>query len=315
MVRWASVYGEDTWYAHDGRGNVSHVYNYGSFVERYTYGLAGDPRILAPNGTQRDESLIANRFMFTGREYHKDLGIYDYRNRFYHPGLNRFLQTDPIGFKGDSANLYRYCHNDPVNKTDPTGLTPQQDPPQKIMEDNMWESARHFDSSNTSHGTFGSLSMMTMNKNDAPTSARNGNATAGHHFVPTMLSKDGKTAFPVSSDHTGGQYEYQLKKDGKRVGPGYIVFERLKLDPRVPNNREPGIKQEKWRPLQSNGIFRDHVGLGFRPSQKASIVSVVFQTFDLRYNNEPVSVPTVLKHDVRYDPDRGLRHSVTVVEP
>src|SRR5713226_8455195 len=40
------------------------------------------------------------------------------------PDLGRFLQPDPIGFKGDSSNLYRYCGNDWANKTDPLGLNP-----------------------------------------------------------------------------------------------------------------------------------------------------------------------------------------------
>src|SRR5206468_2043885 len=29
---------------------------------------------------------------------------------------------DPIGFKGDASNLYRYCGNDWANRTDPMGL-------------------------------------------------------------------------------------------------------------------------------------------------------------------------------------------------
>ena len=50
-----------------------------------------------------------------------DLGVYDYRNRLYHPELGRFLQPDPKEFAAGDYNLYRYCHNDPVNKSDPTG--------------------------------------------------------------------------------------------------------------------------------------------------------------------------------------------------
>ena len=38
------------------------------------------------------------------------------------PDLGRFLQPDPIGFKGDASNLYRYCGNDWANRTDPMGL-------------------------------------------------------------------------------------------------------------------------------------------------------------------------------------------------
>jgi RHS repeat-associated protein len=60
--------------------------------------------------------------MFTGREYFPELGIYDYRNRFYYPTLGRFLQTDPTGFAAGDINLFRYCGGDPVNLSDPLGL-------------------------------------------------------------------------------------------------------------------------------------------------------------------------------------------------
>jgi RHS repeat-associated protein len=60
--------------------------------------------------------------MFQGREYIKELGIYDYRHRIYDPGLGHFLQRDPIGFDGGDANLFRYCHNDLINFGDPMGL-------------------------------------------------------------------------------------------------------------------------------------------------------------------------------------------------
>ena len=38
------------------------------------------------------------------------------------PDIGRFLQPDPIGFKGDASNLYRYCSNDWGSKADPMGL-------------------------------------------------------------------------------------------------------------------------------------------------------------------------------------------------
>lgn len=39
----------------------------------------------------------------------------------YQPELGRFMQPDPREFDARDYNLYRYCHNDPVNKSDPTG--------------------------------------------------------------------------------------------------------------------------------------------------------------------------------------------------
>lgn len=34
--------------------------------------------------------------MFTGRDFFAEMGVMDYRNRFYHPYPGRFLQADQV---------------------------------------------------------------------------------------------------------------------------------------------------------------------------------------------------------------------------
>jgi RHS repeat-associated protein len=112
------------WYWQDGRGNTSHITgDSAALLERYTYDLSGAPTFYDGWDNERfGGSAYDPRFLFAGSQYLPETGLYDMRNRFYSPTLNRFLQTDPIGFAGDALNLYRYCGDDPVDHSDPMGL-------------------------------------------------------------------------------------------------------------------------------------------------------------------------------------------------
>ncbi len=102
----------------DSLGSILEQYEYDAFGQAYFYDGGGAATTV--NG--QPGSPFGNRFLFTGREWLSDLRLYDYRNRMYQPELGRFLQPDPKEFGAGDYNLYRYCHNDPVNRSDPFGL-------------------------------------------------------------------------------------------------------------------------------------------------------------------------------------------------
>jgi RHS repeat-associated protein len=107
----------------DSSANILEQYEYDAFGQPYFYDASGNSiGAYDAQGNWAGYSLFGNRFLFTGREWLSDVKLYDYRNRMYQPELGRFLQPDPKEFGAGDYNLYRYCHNDPVNRNDPTGL-------------------------------------------------------------------------------------------------------------------------------------------------------------------------------------------------
>ncbi len=85
----------------------------GTIQATYTYDPFGATTVTGPPG--------ANTLSYTGRE-DDGTGLKYYRARYYHPGLQRFISEDPIGFLGGDSNLYAYTANRPVSDRDPTGL-------------------------------------------------------------------------------------------------------------------------------------------------------------------------------------------------
>ncbi|MGH7436693.1 MAG: RHS repeat domain-containing protein [Polyangiaceae bacterium] len=62
-------------------------------------------------------------FGFAGGLYDASTGIVRFGGRDYDPRTGRWMTKDPTGL-GGGWNLYRYCHNDPVNYVDRSGKNP-----------------------------------------------------------------------------------------------------------------------------------------------------------------------------------------------
>jgi RHS repeat-associated protein len=111
------------YYCQDGSGSTALLADSTAhLLEWYRYDLQGAPFFYDANDSQLSASNYAVRHLFAGQQWYSDIGLYDLRNRFYSPDIGRFLQPDPIGFRGDRSNLYRYCRNNPVTRSDPFGL-------------------------------------------------------------------------------------------------------------------------------------------------------------------------------------------------
>jgi RHS repeat-associated protein len=73
-----------------------------------------------PFGSTTETGSDPTPFQYTGRE-NDNTGLYYYRARYYHTGLQRFISEDPIRFEGGDVNLYAYVSNSPLEFTDPSG--------------------------------------------------------------------------------------------------------------------------------------------------------------------------------------------------
>jgi RHS repeat-associated protein len=114
------------YFTHDANFNVtSAVDTSGNVVERYDYSPYGEPIFLDANFDFDADSVsdIAHSRTYTGQRLDTETGLYQYRNRYYHARLGRFISRDPIGYDGSQWNLYEYVGGRPAVYTDPNGET------------------------------------------------------------------------------------------------------------------------------------------------------------------------------------------------
>ena len=93
------------YYLFNIRGDVMHTYEYDAF---------GNERNPSPNDP--------NPFRYCGEYWDSETQSYYLRARYMNPTTGRFLSEDPIRW---GTNWYIYVDNSPVNRCDPSGLSPE----------------------------------------------------------------------------------------------------------------------------------------------------------------------------------------------
>ena len=110
--------GQNYYYQFNAHGDVISLTNSsGQVVNTYAYDPWGN--ILTAN------EQVANPYRYAGYRYDKVTGLYYLWHRYYGSEIGRFLTRDPYPVdlsKTQGLNAYSYCENNPVNRTDPTGL-------------------------------------------------------------------------------------------------------------------------------------------------------------------------------------------------
>lgn len=139
VLQWTGSDGAKLYPLADGLGStVALVDRQSRVVERCRYAAFGEPS--ASSAAHKSADGIY-RFRFSGREWLSQLGLSEHRNRYTNPKIGRWLSTDPLRFQ-DGANIYAYVLNEPIGKSDPSGLrtctTPQYEP---CMQDSEREFA------------------------------------------------------------------------------------------------------------------------------------------------------------------------------
>ena len=131
-TRYSFLYNGSTYYyVFNGQGDVIGITDgYGNMLARYTYDAWGKPLTItdgAGNDVSGNASHIANvnPFRYRGYYYDKESGLYYVGSRYYDPQTGRFINADGYVSTGQGLtgnNMFAYCGNDPINRSDPSGL-------------------------------------------------------------------------------------------------------------------------------------------------------------------------------------------------
>ena len=101
-------------YIKDQVGTITKVYKHETkqMINTRTYDTFGN--LINQTGSS------SGNLGFQSKYYDQESGLHYYYHRYYYPSIGRFINEDPIGFKG-GPNLLKSFDNNPINFIDPYG--------------------------------------------------------------------------------------------------------------------------------------------------------------------------------------------------
>jgi RHS repeat-associated protein len=107
--------GNVVWQLTDHLGTVRDlVNNSGAVVNHFVYDSYGQV-------ISETNPAVGTRYLFTGREFDQEIGLYYYRARYYDATNGRFISLDPINIGSGTVNLYSYVGGNPISFVDMFG--------------------------------------------------------------------------------------------------------------------------------------------------------------------------------------------------
>lgn len=105
------------------QGDVMHIATAdNTIVASYTYDAWGN--IESVTGTLADTVGTINPIRYRGYYYDNETGLYYLNSRYYDSEIGRFINADSYVSTGQGIlgnNMFAYCGNNPVYRTDPSG--------------------------------------------------------------------------------------------------------------------------------------------------------------------------------------------------